>query len=413
MNIGFIGLGKLGLSCAVAIALKGHSVIGYDIDRTVLNKDRGSDWETGPDGQEPFGPYLKSTTLRFGDLQEVVAHSDIIFVAVQTPHHPDYEGVTRLSEYSTDFNYAYLLSAIRDLAAIANVRPIVSIISTVLPGTVRRLVDPIAGTKLRICYNPFFVAMGTTMHDFLHPEFVLVGTNDVAAAEALESFYRSVTQAPICHMSVESAELTKMAYNTYIGQKIVYANALMEICHKISGANLTDVCSALKLATTRLLSSKYMDGGMGDGGGCHPRDNIAMSYLAGQLGLSDDIFGSIMSARERQTEWLADLMCAHDLPKAIIGYSFKAESNLTAGSPALLLCSILEQRGVETFLYDPHVERAYRDLSVMMPHVFLIGAKHIAFQCQRFPPGSVVIDPWRYIPAQPDSIKLIQVGVGL
>jgi UDPglucose 6-dehydrogenase len=119
-----------------------------------------------------------------------------------------------------------------------------------------------------------------------------------------------------------------------------------------------------------------------------------------------------MVARENQTEWLADLMCEHDLPKAIIGYSFKAKTNLTVGSPALLLRAILEERGIQPFLYDPNVEGSYRDLSMMKPHVFLIGAKHPEFLREKFPPGSVIIDPWRYLPPQPNNVTLIRVGIG-
>jgi UDPglucose 6-dehydrogenase len=128
--------------------------------------------------------------------------------------------------------------------------------------------------------------------------------------------------------------------------------------------------------------------------------------------LSHDVFQNIMAARESQTEWLADLMCQHDLPKAILGYSFKAESYLTVGSPALLLRAILRDRGIEPFLYDPHVEGACRDISSMRPHVFLIGARHPEFLKVQFPPGSVVVDPWRYMPPQPKVVTLIRVGIG-
>jgi UDPglucose 6-dehydrogenase len=150
---------------------------------------------------------------------------------------------------------------------------------------------------------------------------------------------------------------------------------------------------------------------MGDGGGCHPRDNIAMSWLARELPLSHDIFENMMIARDNQTEWLADLMCAHDLPKAIVGYSFKTGTDLTVGSPALLLKAILEERGIHPFLYDPHVEGAQRDLSKLAPHVFLIGAKHQEFTSVTFPKGSVVIDPWRYLAPQ-DGMTLIPIGIG-
>jgi UDPglucose 6-dehydrogenase len=412
MKIGFVGLGKLGLPCAVAIAFKGHDVLGYDVVGDLMNTNTRPYRETGPDGHEQFYPYLERSTIRFGSLEEVIAHSEILFVAVQTPHDPSYEGATRLQGKPVDFDYQYLTHAVRQIAAITTRNVVVSIISTVLPGTVRHYVRPIKGARIRLCYNPFFIAMGTTMRDFLNPEFVLLGVDDNDAAATMESFYATITSAPVCHMSIESAELTKVAYNTYIGLKIVYANTLMEICHKVPGANIDDVTRTLKHAHGRLISTLYMDGGMGDGGGCHPRDNIAMSWLARQLSLSHDVFENVMTARENQSEWLADLMCEHDLPKAIIGYSFKAESNLTAGSSALLLRAILEERGIQPFLYDPHVEGIYRDLSSMKPHVFLIGAKHREFQTQIFPPGSVIIDPWRYMPRQPDSVTLIQLGIG-
>jgi UDPglucose 6-dehydrogenase len=411
MKIGFIGLGKLGLPCAVAVAMKGHDVMAYDIVPALMNKNPRAYRETGPDGKEPFNPYLERSTIRFGALEEVVAHGDIVFVAVQTPHEPRYEGVARLPNERMDFDYRYLVRSIEEISAVVGRETVVAINSTVLPGTVRRHIKPAASPFLRLCYNPFFIAMGTTMRDFLHPEFVLLGADGPGSATKVEAFYATLTDAPICRMSIASAELTKVAYNTYIGMKIVFANTLMEICHKSPGANVDDVTGALKRAHRRLTSPHYLDGGMGDGGGCHPRDNIAMSWLARELPLSHDIFENMMIARDNQTEWLADLMCAHDLPKAIVGYSFKTGTDLTVGSPALLLKAILEERGIHPFLYDPHVEGAQRDLSKLAPHVFLIGAKHQEFTSVTFPKGSVVIDPWRYLAPQ-DGMTLIPVGIG-
>ena len=128
------------------------------------------------------------------------------------------------------------------------------------------------------------------------------------------------------------------------------------------------------------MSPLYFEGGMGDGGGCHPRDNIAMSWLARELKLSQDIFDSLMEARFKQTEWLADLMIAHDLPKAIFGYSFKAESNLTVGSPALLLKSVLEERGFRPLLYDPYIDGVKTIFPTLPPHVFSNWREASGFQ---------------------------------
>jgi UDPglucose 6-dehydrogenase len=412
MRVSFVGLGKLGLPCAVAAATRGHDVMGHDIMTELMNKNPRSYKEAGLDGKSTFNACLERSTLRFGSIGEVIAHAEIVFVTVQTPHKHEYEGVTRLPSDRVDFDYEFLIHAIEEITAHARRKTVVAIVSTVLPGTLRRLVKPIAGPLLQLCYNPAFIAMGTTMQDFLEPEFVLLGVDDEVAAAKVEAFYASITDAPIIRMSVDSAELTKVAYNTFIGMKIVFANTLMEICHKTPGANVNDVTSALKRAHRRLVSPLYFDGGMGDGGGCHPRDNIAMSWLARELKLSQDIFDSLMEARFKQTEWLADLMIAHDLPKAIFGYSFKAESNLTVGSPALLLKSVLEERGFRPLLYDPYIDGVQNDFSNLPPHVFLIGAKHQQFQSLIFPKGSVVIDPWRYLPQQ-DGVSLIPIGIGL
>ena len=411
MKISFVGLGKLGLPCAVAAAVKGHDVMGFDIAPDRMSKNPGDHRETGPDGHAPFDLSLERSDLRFGSLEEVVEHGEIVFITVQTPHKPEYEGVTRLPENRVDFDYQHLVRSIEEISAKATREIIVSIISTVLPGTVRRLIKPAAGPLLRLCYNPAFTAMGTTMYDFLHPEFILLGVDDPISARKVEAFYASVTNAPVLRMSIDSAELTKVAYNTFISLKIVFANTLMEICHKVPGANVDDVTSALKTANKRIISPRYLEGGMGDGGACHPRDNIAMSWLARDLPLSHDIFENLMEARFQQTEWLVDLMCLHDLPKAIIGYSFKAGSDLTAGSPALLLRSILEERGFSPFMYDPYLDQAPRDLSKLAPHVFLIGARHEDFRSLAFPKGSVVIDPWRYLAPQ-DGVLFVPVGVG-
>src|SRR5262249_23174207 len=144
--------------------------------------------------------------------------------------------------------------------------------------------------------------------------------------------------------------------------KVCFANVLMEISHKMPGCDVDEISNALALATDRLLSPKYLRGGMGDGGGCHPRDNIALSWLARELDLSYDWFENVMLCREKQTEWLADLIEEHQQRGGfgakrvgIYGRSFKAGTNLTVGSPATLLANILQERGFEVSFYDPYI----------------------------------------------------------
>ena len=267
-RVGLVGLGKLGVPVALAMSLRGHDVMGYDVDESKMQKVRFPHRERGPNGEPSIEPLLQQSALSFGSLREVVDHAEIIFVAVQTPHDPLYEGVTRLPEERVDFDYTFLREAIENLSsavALGGQEKIVVVISTVLPGTIRREILPRISPLIKLCYNPFFIAMGTTIDDFVNPEFVLFGVRDEEAAQQAERFYRTLHEKPFFRTSIENAELIKVTYNTFISMKIAYANAIMEICHKTPGCNVDDVTAGLALATERLLSPKYMGGGMGDG----------------------------------------------------------------------------------------------------------------------------------------------------
>ena len=139
------------------------------------------------------------------------------------------------------------------------------------------------------------------MEDFLRPEIILFGVDDDKAAQKAKKFYRTINHAPFYETTIENAELIKVAYNTFIGTKIAYVNTLMEMCHHLPNTNVDEVMNALKMCNKRIISDKYLSGGMGDGGGCHPRDNSAMSWLARELDLSYDFFEDLMIAREKQT----------------------------------------------------------------------------------------------------------------
>jgi UDPglucose 6-dehydrogenase len=353
MKVGFVGLGKLGLPVALAVEAAGHEVCGWDVSQTVQDTLRTRRLPYVEEGAQEL---LDETKITLMEPEMLEDWSDLIFVAVQTPHQPEFEGTTRLPDTRADFDYAYLEDAVASVYAAEC--PVV-VISTVLPGTMERL-----GVNRAVLYNPFFIAMGTTIPDFREPEFVLIGTDGVWPGP-LEDLYESIHPPSVFRFvtTIRTAELTKVAYNTFIGLKIAFANTMMELCEK-TGADVDDLVDALCLGTKRILSPAYMRGGMGDGGGCHPRDNIALSWLAREHSLSYDLFEALMECRERQTDWLAGIVANASAGWStgvrdeveILGKAYKQGTALTVGSPALLLAHMLDERGIEYRHTDPYAD---------------------------------------------------------
>ena len=418
MNIGFLGLGKLGLPVSLAVEDKGHNIFGYDISTQTLEDIKNKHIRYKEEWVEKF---LPNTKLKINNIDDLVKNSEIIFVPIQTPHDPKYEGVTRIPSKRIDFDYSYLKSGIKDLSEAIEKNgkdKVVIIISTVLPGTIRTQIKPLLGKHTKLCYNPFFIAMGSTIRDFLHPEFILFGVDDEEAAKKAQNFYKTICDSPFYKTTIENAELIKVSYNTMISTKISFVNTIMEACHHLPNTNIDDVTNGLKLATRRLISGAYMSGGMGDGGGCHPRDNIALSHLSQKLNLSYDWFDSIMTQREKQTEWLADLVIDNSNNRQIniLGKTFKPETNLTLGSPSLLLENLIKEKGHKVFSWDPYIDDKYEEvcekfnwINENILHVFFIGTKHPDFINFKFPKNSIVIDPFRYI-YKANGSKIIRIG---
>ncbi len=418
MNIGFIGMGKLGLPSALAVESKGHTVVGYDINPNISEYIKS---RKIPYMEEGVPELLAKTSIRMLSMVDVLRQSEIVFVPVQTPHDPLYEGVTRLPKTTADFDYTYLKRACQsiseELDKLGEDR-IVVIISTVLPGTIEREIKPLLSKHVKLCYNPFFIAMGTTVSDFLHPEIVLFGVDDKDAVSKAKEFYRTITDAPFHEMSIINAELVKVNYNTYISMKINFANNLMEVCEKMrdQGADVDVVIDALSDCTRRIISPSYMRGGMPDGGGCHPRDNIALADFVKRHSLSNDIYTEGMVIRERHIEWLAGIIRSNqDLPKVILGKSYKPGTNLTVGSPSIRLYNELTSptddiMPIPVVMWDPYVDAGKPPPSELeRPAVFFIGTRHEQFRNFDYPEGSVVIDPFGYI-AKRQGITLIRVG---
>ena len=420
MKISFIGLGKLGLPVAVAIEAKGHEVLGYDINPKFNSKSKPSDCLLTQEQNETLDgsitPMLEKSKVRFADsLEECLKFGELVFVAIQTPHIEKYGGQSPIPDERDDFDYTWLINCIKQISEVldkSGEKKIVSIISTVLPGSLRKYIFPVMSDKINLCYNPYFIAMGTVVNDFYYPEFVLLGKIDKEAEDKVKEFYKTITDSPVFSTTLENAEFIKVSYNTFITTKVVMANNLMEMCHHLPNTNVDEVSAALKLANKRLIAPAYLNGGMGDGGGCHPRDNIAMSWLSNELGLKYNYYDFIMKKREEQSQFLADLINTKKeelkLPVCILGTAFKAETNLLDGSTAILLETQLKNMGIEVETYDPNINE---EEIILDKKIYFIGCGHKVFKEYKFIEGSHVIDPHRYLPKL-DGVTYTEIGIG-
>lgn len=416
-DVGVLGLGKLGLIMAMVLDVHGkHRVTGCDTEKRPLDILSG---QVPPPDEMYIDRLIETNRVNVvSDPEVLVANADVIFVVVQTPHPEHLDGTVPVPDGTRrDFEYGYLVNAVRQLsqaAARQDKTITIVVVSTVLPGTCDRLLRPIMNDRTRLVYSPSLIALGTVADNLLHPEFVILGADSYDDAYEVTQIYATLHHRQVVQMSIASAELAKVAYNTYTSMKIVFANTMLELAEK-TGADADDVASALSLANVNLMSRRYLKGGLGGGGYCHPRDVIAMSWLADRLDLSADLFGFLARAREDQSSWLASVVTDYhqltDLPVTIVGNAYRANSDLTGGSPALLLFHQLSSV-LPVSMVDPNTGTgSEEDLHLMTgrPSVFVIGCGHTKFSKLKFASGSVVIDPVGIIPDRP-GVTVVRLG---
>jgi len=330
-KIGFIGLGKLGMPCAEAMVKKGFDVTGYDIV-----------------------PKTSSYVEIRDSIKDVCRDRDIVFVATPTPHEDGYDGRTPTSHLPVkDFNYDAVKKVLTKCNDNMTEAQTLVLISTVLPGTTRREFDPLV-TNTRLMYNPYLIAMGTVADDMVNPEMIMIGSkngmsgkNCRVRSELLESFYNQVCEnMPRMEFGTwEEVESMKIFYNTFISNKIALVNMIQDVAHKLGNMDVDRVTQALAKSTKRIVSPAYMKAGMGDGGACHPRDNIALRWLAKELELGYDMFETIMTAREQQAENMARAILTHGNNIWFSSDSYKPTTNLVDGSYSLLVQYYVRKHG--------------------------------------------------------------------
>ena len=406
-KIGFIGIGKLGLDCAEVMAEK-HEVRGYDIyPRT-------------------------SDSVKVCDINELVNESEWIFIAVPTPHAEGYDGSVPSSHMEPrDFGHAAVIDAIKNVNKYATSPKKVVLISTVLPGTTRKHFVPLLDTKHQFLYNPYLIAMGSVKWDMVNPEMIMIGTEDGnpnALAGELRDLYDTVMQNnPRYEIGTwDECEAIKIFYNTFISAKVGLVNMVQDFAMRIGNINVDVVTNALARSTMRIMGPKYMTAGMGDAGACHPRDNIALRWLAEEYEIGYDMFDTIMQAREVQARNLADFLCIqaqkYNLPIVIHGKAYKPDVPYCIGSYSTLIGHYVEAYGHHVHYVDPLADDAKnvvatidRPAVVLMAHNRSVtygytGEERTDSFYYDIKPGSVIVDPWRKIPLDTKDMKVIHYG---
>jgi UDPglucose 6-dehydrogenase len=355
-NISIIGLGKLGASMAAAFAHKGFSVIGVDVNKHSvdrMNDGRAPVQETDLDDLIAGNRERIRATLSHED---AVLGSDVSFVIVPTPS--DEKGSFSL-QYA-EWAFAQIGKAMRKKQSYH----LVVLTSTVLPGATRHGLLPIleresgkkAGRDFGLCYSPEFIALGSIIRNFLNPDFTLIGEIDERSGSMLESIYERLVDnvAPSARMSLENAELTKISVNTYVTTKITFANMLASICERLPGGDVDVVTSALGLDTR--IGKKYLAGAIGYGGPCFPRDNVALSYIAGELGVSSQLAETTDFLNRSMGERIAEEI-VQEVPSgstiAVLGLAYKPFSHVTEESQGVQIAEHLSRRGIRVVAFDP------------------------------------------------------------
>jgi UDPglucose 6-dehydrogenase len=398
-KIGFIGIGKLGLDCAEVMAEK-HEVRGYDIyPRT-------------------------SDTVKVCDIDELVNKSEWIFIAVPTPHAEGYDGSVPSSHMTPkDFGHDAVIDAINKVNQHAKTSKKVVLISTVLPGTTRSKFITLLDPKHQFLYNPYLIAMGSVKWDMANPEMVIIGTEDgelTGIAGELIALYKTImNNDPRYEIGTwDECEAIKIFYNTYISAKVGIVNMIQDFAMKIGNINVDVVTNALARSTMRLQGPKYMTAGMGDAGACHPRDNIALRWLAEHYEVGYDLFDTIMHAREIQAKnlglFLVEQARTTGLPIVIHGKAYKPDVEYCIGSYSTLVGHYVKEAGMPVVYVDPLADNMDEVVKeVDGPAVFLwahnrkityeyTGEQKDTQAYCAIKPGSVIVDPWRKLASTSD-----------
>jgi UDPglucose 6-dehydrogenase len=354
MRVAMIGTGYVGLVSGACIADFGHHVICVDKDADkIVALERGEIPIYEPGLHDLVRSNVKEGRLSFATaLQEPVRAADAVFIAVGTP--------SRRGDGHADLSYVY--AAAREIAAALEGFTVVITKSTVPVGTgdeVERIIQEVRpdGDAI-VVSNPEFLREGAAIHDFKHPDRIVVGTQDERAKKVMAEIYRplSLNQAPILYTARRTAELIKYAANAFLATKITFINEIADLCEKV-GADVQEVARGIGLDNR--IGSKFLHAGPGFGGSCFPKDVRALIKTAQDSEVPLRILEAVASVNEIRKRAMARKVSAmfggslRGKTVAVLGLTFKPNTDDMREAPSLSLITALLDMGAKVRVFDP------------------------------------------------------------
>ncbi|WP_375500650.1 UDP-glucose dehydrogenase family protein [uncultured Jatrophihabitans sp.] len=365
-----IGTGYLGATHAAAMAELGHEVVGVDVDEAKIERlSKGEVPFFEPGLPELLSKHVASGALRFTtSTAEAAQFGDIHFVCVGTPQ--------RKGEFAADVSFVDAAFA----EVTQHVRPGSVVVgkSTVPSGTAARLQPLVEAAGAELVWNPEFLREGFAVKDTLHPDRVVVGVSGDIGLAAINEAYAPIFETdntPVIVTDFATAELVKVAANSFLATKISFINAMAEIC-EVTGADVVQLSDAI--GKDARIGHRFLHAGLGFGGGCLPKDIRAFMARAGELGVDQALtfLKSVDDINMRRRARMVDLareVCGGSLAGqrvAVLGAAFKPNSDDVRDSPALDVAVSVQKAGAAVRLYDPeamnncralHPQLAYAD----------------------------------------------------
>jgi UDPglucose 6-dehydrogenase len=363
-RLSVIGTGYLGATHAACMAELGYEVVGLDVDAEKVGRlAKGEVPFYEPGLPELLARHVTDPRLRFTtSYEEAAEFADVHFICVGTPQ--------KKGEYSADLRYVE--AAFTSLSPLLSRKALVVGKSTVPAGTAARmekLMRSLTPTKdVELAWNPEFLREGFALQDTMHPDRLVFGVNSDWAEQQLRAAFAPMIEegTPVIVTDFATAELVKVAANSFLATKISFINAMAEVC-EATGADVTALAEAI--GHDERIGHRFLRAGLGFGGGCLPKDIRAFIARAGELGVDQavsflrEVDEINLRRRARTLELGLDLVDGtyRGTRIAVLGAAFKPNSDDIRDSPALDVAASIERRGGDVVIYDPHaIENARR-----------------------------------------------------